>query len=250
MTGLGTAYTPTTASPTPTDVTQPPAASGSSSGGGGAVTIVSGGDVTEGATSAPRTGSPDQADTTVMGLLRAIFQQTLTALTPLGEIAGDLDAMVTGIVGRVGGYATFLKDTAAVTIGTYAPGNAVGAKRTLANALRSPLTGVLNSVTLVDRSNSKAAMTLFIFDADPSGATINDKAAFAFGVNDLNVIAQIPIGAGDYVTTNSKAVAQLSGLGIVLKGAATTLYAALVTTGAPVFAATTDVQLGLGILQD
>jgi hypothetical protein len=94
-------------------------------------------------------------------------------------------------------------------------------------------------------------MTIFIFDSDPSSATITDNAAFVFSTDDLKVIAQISIAAGDYVTTNSKAYAQISGLSIPVKAASgTSLFAAVVTTGTPTFAATTDVQLEVGILQD
>jgi hypothetical protein len=67
----------------------------------------------------------------------------------------------------------------------------------------------------------------------------------------LKVIARVSISSGDYVTINSKAVAVVKGLGIALKASgSTSLYAALVTTGAPNLAATDDIQLIYGILQD
>jgi DNA-binding phage protein len=156
------------------------------------------------------------------------------------------------VLGNVGGYTTVIKDTTAVSSSpAYTAGDAVGGKRTIANAVRTPGTGILESITILDRANQKAGMTLFIFDADPTVATITDNAAFVFSTDDLKVIAQINIGASDYVTTNSKAIAQKTGLGVALKAASgTTLYAALVTTGTPTFAATTDVQLEYGILQD
>ncbi len=228
--------------------------SGGGGGGGGAVTIADGADVAEGATSDARAGTPDQANATAISLLRAIFQQTLGSVTDLDGILTNTSALVAGITvagGNVGGYTTVIKSASVVTAAAYSAGNAVGAKRTLSNAVRTPGTGILESIVLLDRANQKAAMTLFIFDADPTAATITDKTAFVFSTDDLKVIAQVNIGAGDYVTTNGKAIAVVSGLNIALKAASgTTLYAALVTTGTPTFAATTDVQLSFGILQD
>ena len=90
-----------------------------------------------------------------------------------------------------------------------------------------------------------------IFDADPSAATITDNAAFVFSTDDLKVLARISVSATDYVTLNSKAVATVKGIGAVLKAASgTSLYCAVVTTGTPTYAATSDVQVIFGILQD
>jgi len=154
---------------------------------------------------------------------------------------------------NVGGYSVALKDTTAVSTSVYTAGDAVGGKRTITGALRtSNGSGILESITILDRANQKAAMELFIFDADPSAATITDNSAFVFSTDDLKVLAHITIAATDYITIDSKAVATLKGLGITLKGANgnTSLFAALVTTGAPDYVATTDLQLIYGILQD
>jgi hypothetical protein len=259
--------------------------SGGGGGGGGAVTIADGADVAVGATTdspATNTALPG----TVMGWLKGISfllqsgsfevkqasapQLNATVVqgnganlnaTVVQAAAANLNATVVQataanlnatVIGNVGGYTTVIKDTTAVsTSPAYSAGDAVGAKRTIANAVRTQGTGVLESVTILDRANQKAGMTLFIFDADPSAATITDNAAFVFSTDDVKVIAQVNIASSDYVTTNSKAVAQKTGLGVALKVASgTTLYAALVTTGTPTFAATTDVQLEYGILQD
>jgi len=155
---------------------------------------------------------------------------------------------------NVGGYSVALKDTTAVSASSaYTAGDAVGGKRTITGALRtSNGSGILESITILDRANQKAAMELFIFDSDPSAATITDNSAFVFSTDDLKVLAHVTIATTDYITINSKAVATIKGLGTVLKGANsnTSLYAALVTTGTPTYAATTDVQVIYGILQD
>lgn len=154
---------------------------------------------------------------------------------------------------NVGGYTAGLKDTTAVSTSAYTAGDAVGGKRTITGALRtSNGSGILESITILDRANQKAAMELFIFDSDPTAATITDNAAFVFSTDDLKVLAHVTIAATDYITINSKAIATIKGLGIALRGANsnTSLYAALVTTGTPTYVATTDLQLIYGILQD
>lgn len=304
---------------------------GGGGGGGGAVTVADGADVAQGATNSPRSGSPDQ-DSTVIGILKAIFSQTLALVSPAENASNNSDTIVVGtaltaagvgavadasntnpatsgsvisflkgilstllgpssnglkvaqataanlnatvvqataaslnatvvqataaslnatVVGNIGGFTTVIKDATAVTAAAYSAGNAVGGKRTLSNAVRTPGTGILQSVTILDRANQKAAMTVFIFDQNPTAATITDHAAFVFSTDDLNVIAQVNFSAGDYTTTNSKAVACISGLNIPLKAASgTSLYAAVVTSGTPTFANTTDFQVEFGIFQD
>jgi len=154
--------------------------------------------------------------------------------------------------GSVGGFSEVVTVAPTVTAASYSAGNAVGGKQTLANAVRTASkTAILDSITLLDRSNSKATMEIVIFDSDPSAATITDKTAFVFNTDDLKVLARLSVAATDYVTINSKAIVTLKGLGVVVKAASgTSLYAALITTGTPTFAATTDIQLKYGFLQD
>lgn len=267
--GLASAYTPGISHPPPEDVALPPASSSGGGSSGGATTITDG--TATGAAAVATATIPllsntpclvirtvstqgvtvgDNADTTQGAKGDAAATDTTSSWSVIALLKAIFGRLL-AVAGNIGGYGTYIKDVTAVTASSiYAAGNAVGAKRTFASALRAPLTGVLNSVTLLDRSNSKAAMTLYIFDDNPTAATITDKAAFVFNADDLKVIAQVNIGAGDYVTNNSKAIAHVSGLGIPLKGVATTLYGVLVTSGTPTFAATSDVQLGLGIFQD
>jgi hypothetical protein len=166
---------------------------------------------------------------------------TISAALPAG----------TNAIGNVGGKMAVVKDTTAVsTTPAYTAGDAVGAKRTIANALTAVGTGVLESITVLDRANQSAALTIIIFDADPTNATITDNAAFVYSTDDLKVLGQVSVSASDYVTTNSKAVATIKGIGLSLKSAGTSLFCAVVTTGTPTYVATTDVQIIFGILQD
>jgi len=198
----------------------------------------------------------DSGTVTTVGAVTAITNALPAGTNVIGHVildSGTVTTVSTLTSGNVGGFTTGIKDTTAVsTTPAYTAGDAVGAKRTLANAVRvSGGSGIIDSIVLLDRANQKSGMELLLFDADPTNATITDNAAFVYSTDDLKVIARITINATDYVTLNSKAIACLRGLGIAFKTNATTsLFAALVTTGTPTFAATTDVQLTVGILQD
>jgi hypothetical protein len=155
-------------------------------------------------------------------------------------------------LGNVGGMTGVVKIVPTVTASAaYAAGNAVGGKQTLA-VLSPNSTGILESLIILDKSNQKAALDIFIFDADPTAATITDKTGFVFSTDDVKVIARVSVASGDYATVNSKAVAVKSGLGIALKAASggTSLYAAVVTSGTPTFASASDLQFVWGVLQD
>jgi len=192
----------------------------------------------------------------------AFYDAAKTGQLPsaLGQAAaaGSLSVVIASdqIAGlnNVGGYTKTIKITPTVsTSPAYTAGDAVGGKETLTAALRtSNGTVILESLVLLDRANQKQPMEVIIFDADPSAATITDNTAFVYSTDDLKVVARISIAATDYVTLNSKAIANLRGLGVAIKGndSSTSLYAALVTTGTPTFAATTDIQLSFGFLQD
>lgn len=144
--------------------------------------------------------------------------------------------------------------TPTITVSTspaYTAGDSIGGKITLASALaRSAGVAELRSIVILDRANQKPAGDILIFEADPTLATLTDNSAVALSTNDLNIIARIPVAASDYVTINSKAIANLSGLSRFVKSTTgTSLYAAFVVTTTPTFAATTDVQIRFGFRQ-
>lgn len=145
----------------------------------------------------------------------------------------------------VSGAGAGVKVALTVTAAAYSAGNSIGGLITIANAVRvSGGVSILASIQILDRANQKPTGTIYIFDANPTNATLTDKTAFVFSTDDLKVIAQIPVVSTDYVTTNSKASASLANLARVVQAASgTTLYAAFVPTSTPTFAATTDVQL-------
>jgi hypothetical protein len=144
--------------------------------------------------------------------------------------------------------------TPAITVDTavYAAGDTVGGIITILNAFRaSGKEAILQSIHILDRSNQKPTGNLLFFNASPAAATTTDNAAFVYSTDDLKEVARVPIAATDYVTINSKAVANLSNLGRqVYATAGTSLFVVFVTDGAPDFVATTDLQISYSFLRD
>jgi hypothetical protein len=166
----------------------------------------------------------------------------------LQRIAQRLTTIIAGLL--VYGSGAIVKVALTVTASSYTSGNSIGGKITIANAVRvSGGVSVLTNIQLLDRANQRPTGTIYIFDADPSAATLTDKTAFVFSTDDLKVVAQIPVASTDWVQTNSKATATLPNLAReVGPVTGTTLYAAFVTTSTPTFAATTDMQMVFGLV--
>jgi hypothetical protein len=167
--------------------------------------------------------------------------------------AAKQDAALTQLQSNqnTGGYTSLIELAPTVTAELYAANDSVGGKLTLTDALRAgSKTGILESISLLDRSNSKAALTVVIFSADPAAATITDGAAFVASTDDTKIQAMVSVTAADWVTINGEAYATLKGLGTVVKGTASTLYAAVICVGTPTFAATTNFAIKFGFLQD
>jgi hypothetical protein len=213
---------------------------GGGGGGGGQITILDGsgtGDVAVVNTNAASPGTPSLAVT---------VQQPATVQQPTASL---LNATV---VGNVGGKTFVLKVNPTISTAAYVAGYTVGAIQTLTNAVTiSSGTGILESLILLDKSNQKAAMDIFIFESNPAAATTTDHAAFVFSTDNLKVIARVSLMATDYATVNGQGIAVKSGLGIAVKAnGSANLYAVAVTSGTPTYTGANDLQWVWGILQD
>lgn len=168
----------------------------------------------------------------------------------LRSISRDLIANIVlaageNLIGKVAGSAAVITPIWTVDTALYTAGDTVGTKQTLSNAVRvSGGSSILYQIVIADRANQKPTGSILIFNADPTAATTTDNAAFVFSTDDYKMVARIPVATADYVTINSKAVADLSNLGRLCKATTgTSLYAVFVTDGAPDFVLTTDFQI-------
>ena len=138
-----------------------------------------------------------------------------------------------------------IKITVASTTAAYEAGDLIGAKNTLTDIWEySNQTPILCNLTVRDLTKQNAAMTIVIFDADPTGTTFTDNAALDIADADLaKVIAVIPVAATDYVSFNDNSVATVRNLAIPLDAASgNDIYCAVVSGGAPAYVAN---ELGL-----
>jgi hypothetical protein len=138
-----------------------------------------------------------------------------------------------------------------VTSGSaYAIGNIVGGLLALANAFGPACSGIIQSASVVLKSTQTVALKLYVFSANPSNSTWNDKSAPAINAADVSKLAGVygltayDSGAGTCTLYN------LDSIGKQITSASTTLYAVLVTTAAITFASTSDVFVSVGVLQD
>lgn len=127
-----------------------------------------------------------------------------------------------------------------ISAGAYGAGDVIG------GLIAFPLNpvargGRLKGVRLFDLSDTKAAITAYIFRNAP--ATIADNAAFALSDSDLpNLIAVVPLTSYIDLPSNAAALAALDNVFV-----ADTLYVYLVATATPTFGATSALQLALDI---
>lgn len=134
---------------------------------------------------------------------------------------------------------------------TYASGDLLGDKLVFdVSALRDKSAVFLQAVTLVDQAKQSVACDLILFDEDPSGTTFTDNAAFDIADADMaKVVGIVSIETFFALSDNSLGEAKNLALPLVLKAASGSvkLWGALVTRGAPVIAAATDLRVTLGL---
>lgn len=218
---------------------------GGGGGGGGAVTVADGADVTQGSLAdavIPPAGLP--GNYSAITILKSIYA------TLNGQLAVQVFGSLGPVSGNVGGLTYSIQINPTISTAAYSAGFVVGGIQTLTNAFTAKHTGILESVTLLDKSAQNAPMDLLVFQVTPAAATTADHGAFAWSTDNLNLIARVSIMAGDYVAVKSQSIAMKTGLGIVVKGTGTGLFVVAVTSGTPTYAGANDLQWTWGILQD
>ena len=193
------------------------------------------------------------------GSLKAVLQTGAAAIGKLaannGVDIGDVD--VTSIsagenhIGQVGSEGTTIALTPAVTAGVYTAGDAVGGLLTFADAARvSGGGGVIKNIIIIDDAGQDAELELWLFDR--AITAMSDNAPWAPSEADLeNFIGAI---STEDSTQGWLAAGTPSAIDVEVSRRydlnGTSLFGQLVTRGTPTFAATDDVTLKVGLLQD
>lgn len=170
----------------------------------------------------------------------------------IGHVIVDAGAAVIGSlaaselhIGEVGGNAISISPTVTVsTSPAYSANDVVGTKLTLTNACRvsAGLTR-LNTVVLTDTSAQNAAMQILLYNANPAATYTDNGACPAQSTDVAAIIGRVPVVAGDWATQGAVGIAFVQ-VDRILKSAATAnLWAVIVTTGTPTYAATTAIAI-------
>lgn len=172
---------------------------------------------------------------------------------PVEIVAGTVALSGEDHIGQLGGHVAVIRPTITVTAGAYSAADVVGGELTLTNALRiSNGTGVLQDIVITTEDGEAFQCTILVFDANPA-ANVSDNGAWAWGSGDHDrLIAKVVVATSDYTTLGGDGVAHLKNLGIGVKGAdgTTSLYAYIIATDTPTFAATGDLNVAFKFLQD
>lgn len=187
-------------------------------------------------------------------ILLARIADILTG-TATSTASGSSSSSNPGLVGNMGGFTALSKKLLTTTPNNaYSAGNSIGGLITFANAVRTPGTGIIESVHLFDLDHNAVALDLLILDQAPSVNPVDHTTWSVTNIDAQKVIGRIAIGGSDWVTYNNVSFVTEKGLGITVKATAaagTNLYGILLCNAStPTFTGVTNVGLDLGILQD
>lgn len=146
----------------------------------------------------------------------------------------------------------FISASPVVDTSINASGDNLGGKLTFTaacNSLRT-LSGEIRNVIVVDQAKQSADMDLVIFNADPTGTTFTTNAALDVADADMaKVDAVIPITTHKTLSDNGISTADSKAYSVHCTSGGV-LYGALVSRGTPTYAAASDLQVTIVVVQD
>lgn len=166
-------------------------------------------------------------------------------VTDEGKTVGEDGALA------VGGVSTIVDVTLSLDTDQYADGDVLADNQEVTNAVRvNDGTGIIHSITLLDKDDQGAALDLVFLQTSGSLGTENSAVSVADGDAD-DILGVVEIGAGDYVDLVNSQIVTKDNVGIVIKGASggTSIYIAAVSRGTGTYTAS-GITIKLGILQD
>lgn len=157
-------------------------------------------------------------------------------------------------IGVVGGDSEVITITGTSTAALYSIGHTLGGKLTLTNAMRvAGGSGVLHSVTIDDKSNTRPTGQIVIFGSNPSNSTLTDRATAVVADGDVpKMIGVIPVTNSYWYQIASKGIMSISGIGMMVQSATGTrdLYAMFYLDSTPTPSGTADFTYHFGLMRD
>lgn len=157
--------------------------------------------------------------------------------------------------GNVGGFTSKVQSTISVSGSSYDANICVGGVQTATFVRTAAGTAVINDLTVFDPSNQKQSLVIDFWNTNPStesGSNFANGATTTFAnTNYIGYLGSITINTGDYITSNGKARATITGLSLTVSGNATrqVFYTITGSNTSPV-TYTQNLYLTFGILQD
>ena len=140
-----------------------------------------------------------------------------------------------------------IAQTPVISVGAYTAKDAVGGLLTFANAAVVPGgKGVINTVTIIDHDDEKAALELWLFSEDPTVAVDKDPMDFTDALL-LKCVGVVPIATTDYFSLADNGVACLRGVGLQYQCTAMALYGQLKCVATPTYTAATDLTVIIAV---
>jgi hypothetical protein len=136
-----------------------------------------------------------------------------------------------------------------ISTSAYTAGDAVGGKIEAQGATKH---GLLHSVTVIDKDQQKAPLSLVLYESDFTADA--DNAAFSVETADQDkILGVVNITADDYEDIDGNiSVATVKNLSLPVQNTTdvSTLRAQLKTTGTPTYTTVSSLTLKLGLLDD
>lgn len=141
--------------------------------------------------------------------------------------------------------------TPTVDTSAYGSGDRLGSIQTLTGACEvAGKAAVLESVTIVDKSNQKAAMTLLFFESLPTVASSDNTALDISDAQMAKCVGVVSIANTDYADASSSA-AGCKTFDLPMRSAgAADLYVVVKSGGTPTYGAATDLTFKYVFRQD
>jgi len=139
---------------------------------------------------------------------------------------------------RMDGKDTSVNPT--ISTSAYSAGQCIGAVLDFGAMARANNGGVLiTSATLIDTSNQKQTIVLFLFNQNPTNGTYTDHATPTANATDMSYVRGfIPFGTYSSISTMGASSIPNVGLHIVCGGSQTHLYGVAIIAGAATYGST------------
>ena len=174
-----------------------------------------------------------------------------SVLGRLKSIATSLAGYLT-VVGSSDVVSVAVANTAEAYVGTSTAPVCVGTKLTFASSLRvNGGTGIIQTIKLIDTSNTKPALVLLLFNADMTNGTYTNKSAPVLSTDVSNCIGFLQINTSDWQSAGGNAFIDINPTKLFKGGSgSTTIYGILLTTGSHTFGSANALTVKLGIMRD